>query len=201
MIEPLFGPASPPWPGMPATAPVWPGGQPIVTAGAAFGVPQGPPATIVGPVTGALPPQMIAVPPTNNSFDLGRFRAAGLFPAGLAPEITAGYGVPALLAAVAIRRGQPLGPTNDQEIEDFVYDALELLPGTSDVEARVEGARVTLSGLVQQKRLKRDIGEIVWGIPIVADVQNNVTITTRRRSRAAAREGEQPGTSQGRKQS
>jgi len=172
----------------------------MAAAGAAFGLPQGAPGAMVAPVTGALPPHMIAVSPTNNSFELGRFRAAGLFPSGLAPEIAAGYGVPALLAAVAIRRGQPLGPTNDQEIEDFVYDALELLPGTSDVEARVEGARVTLSGLVQQKRLKRDIGEIVWGIPIVADVQNNVTITTRRRSRAVAREGEQPGASQGRKQ-
>ena len=100
--------------------------------------------------------------------------------------------MPALLAAVAVRRGQPLGPTNDQEIEDFVYDTLELLAGTGDVEVRVDGGRVTLTGLVQHKRVKRDIGEIVWGIPIVNDVQNNVAIASRRRARTQGRDAEPP---------
>ena len=45
------------------------------------------------------------------------------------------------------RRGQPFGPTNDHEIEEFIYDALDLLPGTNDVELRVEGGRVTLTGV------------------------------------------------------
>ena len=107
-----------------------------------------------------------------------------------------GYSVPALLAAVAVRRGQPLGPTNDPEIEDFLYDALELFQGTSDVEVRVDGGRVTLSGTVQHKRLKRDIGEVAWGLPSVNDVHNNLTMTTRRRSRASARDGEQSQPSQ-----
>jgi osmotically-inducible protein OsmY len=93
---------------------------------------------------------------------------------------------PSLLAAVAMRRGQPLGPTNDQEIEDFIYDALDLLPGTSEVDVRCESGRTMLTGTVQQKRAKRDIGEIAWAIPAVQDVQNNVTITARRRARAAA---------------
>jgi hypothetical protein len=43
--------------------------------------------------------------------------------------MAAGVPAGALLVAVAIRRGQPLGPTNDQEIEDFLYAALDLLPG------------------------------------------------------------------------
>jgi hypothetical protein len=98
---------------------------------------------------------------------------------------------PALLMAVAIRRGQPLGPTNDHEIEDFIYDAFDLLPGTNDVEVRVEGGRAVLSGSVAHKRLKRDIGELAWAIPALNDMQNNVTITARRRSRAS-REGEAP---------
>jgi len=106
----------------------------------------------------------------------------------------------AVLAAVAMRRGQPQGPANDQEIEDFLYDALELLPGTSDIEVRCEGARVTMTGSVHHKRLKRDIAEIAWAIPSVNDVQNNVTIASRRRARAnAGREAEPQGT-QGRKQ-
>jgi hypothetical protein len=74
-------------------------------------------------------------------------------------------------------------PTNDHEVEDFIYDAIELLPGTSEVEVRCEGGRATLTGSVQHKRLKRDVGEIAWAIPALNDVQNNVTITSRRRSR------------------
>jgi osmotically-inducible protein OsmY len=85
-----------------------------------------------------------------------------------------------------------MGPTNDQEIEDFVYDALELLPGTNEIEVRSEGGRVLLTGSVQQKRLKRDVGEIAWAIPGVNDVQNNVTIVARRRPRPAGREIVEP---------
>lgn len=120
------------------------------------------------------------------------------WPVGTLPLATAGNGVPALLTAVAVRRGQPLGPTNDPELEDFLYDALELLPGTGEVEVRVEAGRVTLTGLVQHKRLKHDLGEVVWGIPSVNDVQNNLTIATRRRPRG--RDGDQqqpPGRKQG----
>src|SRR5262249_29582663 len=95
-----------------------------------------------------------------------------------------------LVAAVALRRGQPHGPTTDQEIEDFIYDALELLPGTSDVDVRCEGGRATLTGSVQQKRIKHDVGEIAWAFPVVHDVQNNLTIASRRRSRGGVREGE-----------
>jgi BON domain-containing protein len=96
--------------------------------------------------------------------------------------------IPALIAVVATRRGQPYPPTTDHEIEDFLYDAIELLPGASDVEVRCEGGRVTLSGSVSHKRLKRDLGEVAWAIPVIHDVQNNVTIATRRRSRSLGRE-------------
>jgi BON domain len=98
----------------------------------------------------------------------------------------------ALLTAVALRRGQPLGPTNDQEIEDFFYDALEVFPGAVEVEVRSESGRITLTGRVQHKKLKRDLGEIAWATPSVADVQNNLTITARRRPRAAAARDQEP---------
>jgi osmotically-inducible protein OsmY len=97
-----------------------------------------------------------------------------------------------------LRRGQPFGPTNDHEIEEFIYDALDLLPGTTDVEVRTEGGRITLTGVVQHKRLKRDIGEIAWAIPGVNDVVNNVTIAARRRQRTGGRE--EPAVAAGRKQ-
>ena len=116
------------------------------------------------------------------------------------PEIVSAFSISSLLAAVAQRRGQPMGPTTDQETEDFIYDALEWLNGAGDLEVRCEGARVTLTGSVQHKRLKRDVGEIAWAIPGVNDVQNNLTITARRRSRPAAREAEPPSAAPGRKQ-
>jgi BON domain len=99
-----------------------------------------------------------------------------------------------LLTAVAQRRGQPQGPVNDHEVEEFIYDALDLLPGTADVEVRSENGRVTLTGVVQHKRTKRDIGEIAWALPGLQDVQNNVSITSRRRGRAG-REAETPAAS------
>ena len=107
------------------------------------------------------------------------------------PEPIIGVNAPALLTAVAMRRGQPQGPANDQEVEDFIYDALELLSGTADVEIRCEGGRATLTGNVHHKRAKRDVGEIAWAIPGVNDVQNNITIASRRRARAS-RETETP---------
>ena len=103
------------------------------------------------------------------------------------PEIAT---VHRLLTLVAMRRGQPMGPTSDTEIEEFIYDALEYLPASNEVEVRVDGGRATLTGSVPHKRLKRDIGEIAWAIPAINDVQNNVTISPRRRS--VAREGELP---------
>jgi hypothetical protein len=106
-------------------------------------------------------------------------------------ETAGGVTAAALLAAVAVRRGQPLGPTTDQEIEDFIGDALDLLPGSSDIEIRCDGGRAILTGQVSHKRLKRDAGEIAWAIPGVNDVQNNVTIVARRRSRPI-REAETP---------
>ena len=107
----------------------------------------------------------------------------------------------ALLAAVAMRRGQPQGPTSDQDVEEFIYDALELLSGAGDVEVRSAGGRVSLTGSVAHKRIKRDAGELAWAIPGITDVNNTVTITARRRSRTFTRETEAPPSGQTRKQS
>jgi hypothetical protein len=128
--------------------------------------------------------------------------AAGPLASPLAgADAMVGVTAPSLLAAVALRRGQPQGPVTDQESEDFLYDALELLPGAADVDIRCEGGRATLTGTVHHKRVKRDVGEIAWAIPGLNDVQNNVTIVSRRRTRtASSREAEVPGVS-ARKQS
>ena len=125
--------------------------------------------------------------------------ASSVAPPGVAAQSPVGS-ASALVAAVAVRRGQPHGPTTDQEAEELIYDTLELFPGASDVEVRCEAGRVTLSGSVSHKRLKRDIGEIAWSIPSLVDVNNTVTITSRRRTRGFAREGESAVPAAGRKQ-
>src|SRR5262245_8573994 len=107
--------------------------------------------------------------------------------------------MPALLTSVAIRRGQPQGPATDADIEDFLADVFDLLPNARDVEVRSEAGRITLAGTVAHKRVKHDLGEIAWAIPRATDVQNNLTITARRRSRGANRDAEPNVGSAGRK--
>jgi len=175
MVEQLFGSGSSVWTGIPS--PVFGWFQPPPTFGARS----------TGGTAGVATSQQTDA--YANALPLNALAFAG------SQIVTA----PALLAAVAIKRGQPAGPTNDHEIEDFLYDALELLSGTNEVEVRCEGGRVTLTGSVPHKRLKRDVGEIAWAIPTINDVQNNATIATRRRARSSNREGEQPSNTASRK--
>ena len=173
MIEPLFGSAPLNWPGIPSPTFGWfqtlpsPGTRPAST--------MSPPAPGVAIANSLLPEAYPQGLPFNSLTFAG------------SPIVTA----PALLTAIATKRGQPSGPTTDQEIEDFLYDALEFLSGTNEVEVRCDGGRVTLTGSVPLRRLKRDVGEIAWAIPTINDVQNNVTIATRRRGRSPGREAEQ----------
>jgi len=221
MLEPLFGSGGPMWTTVPPTTgfafqtPIGIGNGPIATpilgSSNVSGLPGGVPAgTQPFPVSAAVPANaygygagLIAVSP--QSFSGLNLPGASPFTRNLSsfvgPDPVVGVTAPSLLAAVAMRRGQPQGPTNDQEVEDFIYDALELLPGAADVEVRCEGGRVTLTGSVQHKRIKRDVGEIAWAIPALHDVQNNVTIASRRRTRSASREGEGSTSVAGRKQS
>jgi hypothetical protein len=220
VLEPLFGSGAPMWTTVPPSGfafqtPMGMGNGPIATpvfgssnvTGLAAGVPGGAQPL---PVPAALPASaygygagLIAVSPQS----LSGLNLPGTSPftrnlsSFVGPDPVVGLTAPSLLAAVAMRRGQPQGPTNDQEVEDFIYDALELLPGAADVEVRCEGGRVTLTGSVQHKRLKRDVGEIAWAIPGLHDVQNNVTIASRRRTRSAQREGEGAASVTSRKQS
>jgi hypothetical protein len=180
MSEPLYGSGVPMWSGVPSPGFTWL--QPPLAVGNQL---MGPSALSFGPtVSGQLPvfqaPGPLSVPGVYSNPVMG-------------PDMSANTTAPALVAAIALRRGQPLGPTNDQEIEDFLFDALELFPGAGEVEVRSEAGRITLTGRVQHKKLKRDVGEIAWATPGVTDLQNNVTITARRRGRGGSREQEPPG--------
>jgi hypothetical protein len=201
MNEPVFGSVSPPWPAAPFMPLGWlsssmsVAGRPV--AGAASPVPSSPLSlasgmpTVLPPVTGVAAG---SVTPT-----IGAMPVGATIPSFAGSEVAVGVPVPALLATVAVRRGQPQGPSNDQEIEDFIYDALELLPGSGEVDVRCEGGRVAFTGTVHYKRLKRDVGEIAWAIPGVNDVHNTITITARRRSRGVTQS--EPQAAVGRKSS
>jgi BON domain len=196
MNEMLFATGSPVWAAMPSIGLSY---QPMSVTNRPIGPVFNPPAISAGglsPAPALSAPQNLPapsyVPPyafvATNPLTTAIGDASGLVTPG------------ALLATVAMRRGQPQGPTNDHEVEEFIYDALDLLPGTADFDVRCESGRVTLTGVVQQKRIKRDIGEIAWTIPGIQDAQNNVSIAPRRRARAAAREAEQTGGTSARKQ-
>ena len=199
MIEPLFG-SNPLPPGVPSPGfgwfqlPLSLANRPPVSLGTLSAVPN----VTLAPQT--VPQQTSqegygygsAVPAAPLSGFMGQSIAPAVYGLGASvpslPEIGTVQG---LLALVAMRRGQTMGPTNDNEIEEFIYDALEFLPGSNEVEVRCEGGRATLTGNVPHKRLKRDVGEIAWAIPAISDVQNTLTITARRR-RGQTRETEAP---------
>jgi hypothetical protein len=201
MGEMLFGPAPQIWPQLSVPAlgqfQAFPGSRAL-----ALGTPQSPFGLRPGPfASGVVPNAPMLTGPAQDPGQVGTGQP-GTAQLGVAPAVAAGMqalaasdfavGITpqALLATVAMRRGQPMGPTTDQEIEDFVYDALDLLSGAADVEARCEGGKVLLTGSVPNKRVKRDIGEVAWAIPSVNDVQNTITISPRRRSRGQGREAE-----------
>jgi hypothetical protein len=139
-------------------------------------------------------------PPAGPIPQLPRPQSPVATPGAFAPQIFPTSSAPMLVAAVAMNRGQPQGPTNDQEVEEVIYDTLDLFSGASEVDVRCEAGRVTLTGAVSHKRLKRDIGEIAWAIPTINDVQNNITIAPRRRTRSFSREAEGQPAPAGRKQ-
>lgn len=174
MADTFLGSVAPVWSSMPSQALGW-FQAPMPVGSRPFGglAPGMAPGLAHLPVPGALDPYGLSGGLTNS------VAYPGSNGADMGPSTA-----PVLVATVAMRRGQPLGPGSDQEIEDFICDALDLLPGADDVEVRCEGGRATLTGNVQHKRVKRDAGEIAWGIPGINDVQNNVTITPRRRSRS-----------------
>ena len=226
MTEMMFGSGSPVWTTMPSIALAY---QPIagvfgnraiaaplfsssgISGGIGGGPPGGPALTAPGSLTpsaygsaGAVAqPNLagsgLAMPYPFVANPLAPMPMPMPMPMMMMPDAAGLVTAPSLLAAVAMRRGQPQGPTNDSEIEEFIYDALELLTGAGDVDVRCENGRVTLTGSVQHKRTKRDVGEIAWAIPVLHDVQNNVSIVSRRRTRTS-REAEAQASASSRKQ-
>jgi hypothetical protein len=207
MLQTPFGPIGPGWTPMLSPGLPWQPTQ-FGTLGSPFGPTHSGGFGIASAVEGSAPgttPVISQAQISGNPFGPPP-SGWGMSPAAQTPLSTAfsipdGITAAGLLTGIALRRGQPQGPTSDQDVEEFIYDALELLPGAGDVEVRCEGGRLSLSGSVPHKRLKRDIGEIAWAVPGIADVQNTLSIATRRRARAFTRESEsQPAATASRKQ-
>jgi len=195
MIPTVFGSVTPGWAGM-SPGPVWPGLGAISLSSIESAPSTGPMGGAGGPGFGGGFGQF-GQPTLGWGLGTAPLIATPLTtPFAMPGNVTA----PALIAAIAMRRGQPHGPASDQDVEEFIYDALELLPGAAEVEVRCEGGRVSLTGSAPHKRIKHDAGEIAWAIPGIIDVNNTIAITTRRRSRAFNREAEAQPSGQGRKQ-
>jgi len=214
MIEMMFGSGSPMWAALPAIGPAYPPiglgsrltttpmiGSPVPAGGLAGGsgllgmsAPGALSNALYSPEGGMMPGAQQNLGGTGFSagypyvYPFVSNPLAALIGADGTGFVTAS----SLLQAVAMRRGQPQGPTNDHEVEEFIYDALDLLPGAADVEVRCENANVTLTGTVPHKRAKHDVGEIVWAISGVQDIQNNLSIASRRRGRLSGREADAP---------
>jgi len=83
------------------------------------------------------------------------------------------------------RRWQNRWPQNDQEIEDFIYEAIDDDPNISneaDINVEVNDGIVTLTGTVRSWRTKYAAGNCAWMAPGVRDVNNNVSVAGRTRS-------------------
>jgi BON domain len=201
MTQGLFGSVTPGWTGM-ASGPLWPAGvsfggaETLPGVMSTYGLGSG-----LGPITpsgfgyanGTVTPTLSGHPTMSGHPTLSGHIGTPLFVPGGVPAST-------VIATMALRRGQPQGPTNDQDVEELLYDAIELMPGTGEIEVRCEAGRVSLTGSVPIKRIKRDVGELAWAIPGINDVQNTVNIATRRRTRGFSREPEAQPTGPSRKQ-
>ncbi len=188
MTQGLFGAVTPGWTGMTPTSP-WP------AIGAAFAGAEGMPGALssLSGGFGQVPPSLGYANPGLPSVIAGNIGTPFIVPGGV-PALT-------VIATMAMRRGQPQGPATDQDVEELLYDTIELMPGAGDVEIRCEGGRLSLSGSVPNKRVKHDVGELAWAIPGINDVNNGLSITTRRRTRGLNRESEaQQPSGPGRKQ-
>src|SRR5262245_49114715 len=116
MNEPLFGTVSPPWQPVPVPPAGW---LPLTAAARSLG---GGASPVLASPLGLPAPGYTAgsVTPATAGLPVG-----AMIPSVGGSEVAVGMPVAALLATVAVRRGQPQGPSNDLEIEDFIYDTLE----------------------------------------------------------------------------
>lgn len=189
MTQGLFGSVTPGWTGM-TPVPAWP------AIGAAFTGAEGIPGAMssygLSGGFGQLAPSLGYATPGLSSVAAGNISTPFIVPGGV-PAST-------VIATIAMRRGQPQGPASDQDVEELLYDTIELMPGAADVEIRCENGRVSLTGSVPGKRVKHDVGELAWAIPGINDVNNGLNIATRRRSRALNREPEAQPSGPSRKQ-
>src|SRR5262245_10683220 len=107
MNEPLFGAVSPPWQAVAVPPAGW---LPSLLSSAARPAPGAASPLLASPLglpgpglaAGNLTPAAAALP------------VGATIPAVALSEVAVGVPVSALLATVAVRRGQPLGPSNDQ---------------------------------------------------------------------------------------
>jgi hypothetical protein len=179
MTQGLFGSLTPTWTGL-SPAPAWPAFGPSFSG------------------VESAPGQMSGIGPGYTNTGLPPIATGNITTPFLVPG-----GVPAatVIAALLVRRGQPHGPASEQDVEELLYDAIEMMmPNAGEVEVRCESGRLSLTGAVPNKRVKHDIGELAWAVPGINDVNNTLNIQSRRRARGFTREPETQSAGPSRKQ-
>jgi len=76
------------------------------------------------------------------------------------------------------------GTRSDEEIRNELYDALDedpQIPYDTDIDVEINDGVVTLTGIVRSRYIKMAAGNCAWMTPGVQDVNNNLTVTGRRR--------------------
>ena len=146
MMESLFGSATPLWAGLATSGFGWP-----AAASPFANRPMAPSGTLSAPVGATL-----GMPVGPVGYDLPVLPTAG-----------------SIIATVAARRGQPMAPSSDAELEDFLYDCVEFLPGTGEglpffIERQQPRAAafLNLGELIKQARIERPLDRLAPEIPI-----------------------------------
>lgn len=75
------------------------------------------------------------------------------------------------------------GAMNDQELKDFVENAIDndpAIPAQAMISVDARNGVVTLTGTVPNKRIKHAAGDDAWFVPQVTDVDNEIQVVPRR---------------------
>lgn len=85
---------------------------------------------------------------------------------------------PQSFRSVRIQPSRQFSPRSDDDVFDFVHEILSKHPDidVSQIDMDVHDGVVHLQGMVETRRMKRLIEDVIFGLPGVHDVQNKIEV-------------------------